>query len=329
MPGEFACLLVDKSDDRIARRIDRRPLSDLPDGDLLVRVRYSSLNYKDALAATAHPGVVRRFPHVPGIDAAGEVVESRSGAFSPGDPVIVTGYELGAGVWGGWAERIRVPAEWALPLPERLTLREAMIYGTAGLTAGLAAAECVRHGIAADSGKVLVTGASGGVGSLAVGVLARIGFHVVAATGKPQAEPLLRRLGAQEILTRDEVLDTTDRPLLTGRWAAAVDTVGGPVLASILRSTAHSGLVAACGLVAGAELNITVFPFLLRGVHLAGIDSAWCPPALRQEIWTKLAAEWRPDALEAIAADATLEQLEGPIQNVLAGRVTGRTVVTL
>jgi putative YhdH/YhfP family quinone oxidoreductase len=324
----FPAYVVHKTaDGAVSARIEAILFDELPPGDVLIQVAYSSLNYKDALASQGHPGVVRSFPHVPGVDCAGTVVESSSADYRPGDEVLVTGYELGAGQWGGFAAYVRVPDDWIVPLPYGLPLRDAMIYGTAGFTAAQCVAAIAKHGIAPQRGPVVVTGATGGVGSLAVAILAKLGYEVAAATGKREQHDWLRRLGAQTILARDDVHDATDRPLLAARWAAAVDTVGGRPLNTILRSIDHRGCVAACGLVAGAELEITVYPFILRGVTLAGIDSAKCPRLERIEIWQTLAGPWRVDQLDAIAHEITLDELPDHVQKILAGQIVGRTVV--
>jgi putative YhdH/YhfP family quinone oxidoreductase len=312
---------------RVTSRVEAITSNELPAGDVLVRVDYSSLNYKDALACQGHPGVVRSFPHVPGIDCAGTVVESESTEYRPGDQVLVTGYELGAGHWGGFASFVRVPAKWIVPLSAGLPLRDAMIYGTAGFTAAQCVTAIVNHSIAPDRGSVIVTGATGGVGSLSVAILTKLGYDVAAVSGKREQHDWLRGLGARTILDRNELNDTSDRPLLTARWAAAVDTVGGRPLSTILRSIDHRGCVAACGLVAGAELELTVYPFILRGVTLAGIDSAKCPRPERLEMWQKLAGPWRVDVLDKIAAEITLDELPTHVQKIFAGRIVGRTLV--
>ena len=304
-------------------------MDDLPDGDLLVRVHYSSLNYKDALSATGHRGVTRRYPHTPGIDAAGVVVESDDDAFRAGDGVIVTSYDLGMNTPGGWGQYIRVPAAWAVPLPEGLSLRQAMIYGTAGFTAGLAVLALQEHGLQPDEGQVLVTGATGGVGSVAVGLLARAGYRVAAATGKPDQEAYLRDLGATEVLSRDDVRDESGRPLLSGRWTGAVDVVGGETLATALKSVAYGGAVASCGLVGSPELPTTVYPFILRAVNLLGIDSQACPMERRRRVWDYLAGPWRLPYLEQVARECSLDELEPEIERILKGQQTGRVVVNL
>jgi putative YhdH/YhfP family quinone oxidoreductase len=322
------CFLVQRSEaGDIRRGVTQRTVDDLPPGDVLIRVRYSSLNYKDALACQAHPGIVRRLPHVPGIDAAGTVCESRDPRLHAGQEVIVTGYELGAGQWGGWAEYIRVPAQWVVPLPAGLSLREAMILGTAGFTAAQCVDAVLRNGVRPEHGPMVVTGASGGVGCLAIKLLAQLGFKVAAVTGKPEVASRLMDWGATEVLDRSDVLDTTEKPLLSARWAGAVDTVGGAVLGTLLRQTMPYGVVAACGLVGGTELRLTVYPFILRGVILAGIASAMLPYDRRLEIWNKLAGPWRIAGLEELAQTVRLNELEGVIERMLQGQVVGRVVV--
>jgi putative YhdH/YhfP family quinone oxidoreductase len=324
------CFLVRNTvDDRIESGLEDRPLDELPAGDVLIRVAYSSLNYKDALAAKGHPGVARSLPHVPGIDAAGIVVESSSERFCPGEEVLVTSFELGVERWGGWAEYIRVPADWVLRLPAGLTLEEAMIYGTAGLTAGLCVRELQRHEIASDSGEIVVSGATGGVGVLAVRLLAKLGYQVVAVTGKADRHAWLRGGGAARVVGREEILDDSKKPLLSGRWAGAVDTVGGDMLANLLRSTRHEGCIAACGLVGGADLHTTVYPFILRGVKLAGVECAWCPHTRRLEIWERLAGAWKLDGLADLATTVPLEDIGEQVDRILAGRMVGRVVVAI
>ncbi len=325
---DFLCYYVTKEGRGPAHaEVTRRSLGELPDGEVLIKVAYSSLNYKDALSATGHPGVTRRFPHVPGIDASGTVVESRSDQWSAGDEVLVTSYDLGQNTWGGLAEYIRVPAAWVVKLPSGLSLREAMILGTAGFTAGMGLDALTQHGIAPARGEIVVSGASGGVGSLAVAILAKAGYRVVASTGKSDSHDLLRRLGAAEIIGREQLVDESDKPLLAARWAGAIDTVGGKTLATILRSAQQGACITACGLVGGIELPITVYPFILRGVDLAGIDSAECPRERRLRVWQKLASDWKPGDLEQFVTESNLSQLGGHIQEILKGRVTGRVLV--
>jgi acrylyl-CoA reductase (NADPH) len=329
MSDKLSCLLVTKSaDGQISRAIASRPVSDLPAGDLLVRVHYSSLNYKDALASTGHPGVVRKFPHVPGIDAAGVIVESSSPKFAAGDQVLITGFELGADRWGGYAEFIRISADWALALPAGMTMRDSMFYGTAGFTAAMCLEAIERQEVRPDAGEVLVTGASGGVGSLAVGLLAKQGYRVVAVSGKPETAEMLKRLGAAEILSREAVIDRSGKPVLSPRWAAAVDTVGGEMLATVIRSTKPLGCVTACGLVGGTDIPLTVYPFILRGVTLAGIDSVWYPAERRAAIWQRLAASLLSE-IDSLTTEVTLADLEPKIADILAGKIIGRVIVNV
>ena len=328
MTADLRCFLVEKPEGETLRRgIAQRSQDELPPGDVLIRVHYSSLNYKDALAAEAHPGVVRKLPHVPGIDAAGVVESDATGRFRAGDQVIVTSYGLGADQWGGWAEYIRVPADWVVPLPAELSLEESMILGTAGFTAAQCVQALLTNGIRPDAGEVVVTGATGGVGCLAVMILARLGFQVVAVTGKPQLQSRLESWGATGIIGRSDVVNDSPRPLLSSKWAGGIDTVGGRTLATILRETKNYGVVAACGLVGGTDLNLTVHPFILRGVILAGISSQSLPADRRQAIWAKLAGEWRPRQLTEVATTIGLEGVEQAVQTILRGEIVGRTVV--
>jgi acrylyl-CoA reductase (NADPH) len=315
----FRCFLVDDSG---ARTVSTQPIDRLPAGDVLIRSHYSSLNYKDALAAMGHRGVVSSFPHVPGIDVAGEVLSSTDSRYSTGDQVLVTGYELGAGKWGGWSELVRVPADWIIRLPAQRTPREAMIWGTAGFTAAQCVAALQLHSIEPTAGEVLVTGATGGVGSLAVAILAKLGYQVVAVTGKPEQETWLRNLGATRVLPREAIDINNPKPMLRACWAAVVDTVGGAILATVIKQTQQRGCVATCGNVAGTDLPLTVFPFILRGVKLDGIDSAQCPHPQRLAIWDKLFGPWRLDNLEVFAKEISLE-----VQNILSGKVTGRVLI--
>jgi acrylyl-CoA reductase (NADPH) len=324
-----AMVVREGANGEFTRQVEGRTVEDLPAGDVLIRVHYSSLNYKDALSATGHKGVTRRYPHTPGIDAAGVVEESAGEAFRPGDRVLVTGYDLGMNTPGGFGQYIRVPAAWMVLLPEHLTLRESMIYGTAGFTAALSVHRLERQGVSPDQGEVLVTGATGGVGSLAVGILARDSYQVVAATGKPQAESYLLDLGAKRVISRDEARDTAGKALLSGRWAGAIDTVGGEYLATALKSTRYGGAVTCCGNVASAELSTTVYPFILRGVSLLGVDSVNCPTDLRWDLWQKLASDWKLPFLNRLASDHTLKDLDVEIDRILQGKQTGRVVIDL
>jgi putative YhdH/YhfP family quinone oxidoreductase len=322
-------VVTETADKKFTREVTQKRLKDLPPGELLIEVKYSSLNYKDALSASGNKGVTRNYPHTPGIDAAGVVVESANTKFAPGDSVVVTGFDLGMNTSGGFGQYIRVPASWVVKLPQNLSLKESMAYGTAGFTAALAVLRMQQHGLSKEQGEVLVTGATGGVGSVAVGILARLGFHVVAASGKTSEKDFLVSLGAKEILPRDEVNDTSGKALLKERWAGVIDTVGGNILASAIKSTKRRGPVACCGNVASPELSLTVYPFILRGVALLGIDSAECPMDVRSLIWDKIAGEWKLDHLDTLVSECSLEELGGKIDMILAGKIKGRVVVRL
>jgi putative YhdH/YhfP family quinone oxidoreductase len=298
----------------------------LPPGEVTIAVEWSGLNYKDALAARGHRGIIKQLPHVPGIDAAGTVLHSSDARYQVGQAVLVTGYELGCERWGAWAEQIRVPADWVVPLPSGLTPRQAMLIGTAGFTAAQCVEALLHNGLQPNAGPIVVTGASGGVGSVAVMLLSQLGFHVNAVTGKDPG--YVKQLGAVETLSRDSLLDSSSKPLLAARWAGVVDTVGGTLLASIIRSTQQRGCITACGLVGGHELPLTVYPFILRGVRLIGIDSAHCPYANRLAIWQHLATDWLPKQLEQIVdCEITLEQVPAQVTRILAGQVRGRVLV--
>ena len=328
--ASFRAFRVDKTDDRqFPRSIVERDLADLPDGDLLIDVAWSSLNYKDALSATGNPGVTRSFPHTPGIDAAGTVVESSSPDFAPGDAVIAIGFDLGMNTPGGFGQKIRIPAGWAIPMPDGLDARSSMILGTAGFTAALCVHKLEAVGMHRDAGPVLVTGATGGVGAVAVKLLAHLGYEVHAVTGKASSHDFLRSLGAREILSREDALRGAERPLLKPRWGGAVDTVGGPILFNAIKSLRYGASVAACGLVASPEIPATVFPFILRHVNLLGIDSVELPLPEKVEIWSRLAGPWTLDGLDEIAVPLTLDTLSDAIDRILAGEMVGRGVVDL
>ena len=326
----FKAMVVQKTTDgTYTRRITEKSLNDLPAGEVLVRVLYSSLNYKDGLSATGHRGVTKRYPHTPGVDAAGVVEESFSEAFQPGDQVIVTSYDLGMNTPGGFGQYIRVPAGWVVPLPENLSPKESMAYGSAGLTAGFCILKLQEHGITPERGEILVTGATGGVGSFAVAMLAKIGYQVVAVTGKMDDKQFLIDLGAKEIISRDAATDTSGKPLLKGRWAGVVDAVGGEILATAIRSTKLHGAVTCCGNVASPDLPINVYPFILRGISLVGIDSQSFPMTFRRQTWEKIASEWKLADLDRQTSVCSLEELNSEIDRILAGKQKGRVIVDL
>ena len=330
-PKTFRALVVTETEsEQFERKIETRSIDDLPEGDVLIRVHYSSLNYKDALSATGNRGVTRNYPHTPGIDAAGVVAATDSDTFEVGDEVVVIGYDLGMNTAGGFGEFVRVPAGWVVKLPATLTAREAMSYGTAGFTAAMCVDKLLTHGIEPEDGEILITGASGGVGSFAVALLDHEGYEVVAATGKIEtAGDYLRSLGADKLISRTEATDESGRPLLKGQWAGVVDTVGGKMLASALKATRRHAPLAICGNAASAELSTTVFPFILRGVTMYGVESVQIALEERKRIWQLIADEWKLDSLSDMVREVTLDELEPEIERILQGGQTGRVIVRL
>jgi acrylyl-CoA reductase (NADPH) len=327
---KFKAMVVQEApDSTYIRKITDKSLDELPAGEVLIKVQYSSLNYKDGLSATGHRGVTKNYPHTPGVDAAGIVEQSFSDAFQPGDKVIVTSYDLGMNTSGGFGQYISVPAAWVVPLPDNLSLKESMAYGSAGLSAGFCILKLHEHRITPDKGKILVTGATGGVGSFAVAMLAKIGYQVVTVTGKMNEKQFLIDLGAKEVISREEATDTSGKPLLKGRWAGVVDSVGGEILATAIRSTKPYGVVTWCGNVASPDLHINVYPFILRGITLIGIDSQSCPMAFRRRTWEKIANEWKLTVLDRQTSVCSLEELDAEIDRILAGKQKGRVIVDL
>ena len=323
----FKALLATQDDGRFSASIRELERDALPGGEVLVRVAFSSLNYKDGLAVTGKPGVIRKFPMVPGIDFAGTVVESRSAAFQPGEEVVVTGCGTSEILWGGYAQYARIDAEFIVPLPKNITLEQSMGVGTAGFTAMQATMALEHRGLKPDGREVLVTGAAGGVGSVAIAILAKLGYRVVASSGRAELHDYLRSLGAREILDRAALAAPSKRPLETERWAAAIDSVGGETLSGILRATVGGGSVAACGLAGGTALNTTVFPFILRGVNLLGINSVNVPNARRREIWARLARDLPLSLLDQAITVAPLKKIFELGEQILAGKIRGRTVI--
>ncbi len=323
----FKALITEQTDDGYSSRLGEREIEDLPAGEVLVKVHWSSLNFKDALSASGNKGVTRQFPHTPGIDAVGVVEQAESGPFKPGDTVICTGYDLGMNTAGGYGDYIRVPAGWLVALPDGLAARDAMVLGTAGLTGALCVNALLEAGLKAEQGEVLVTGATGGVGSTAVSILSRLGFQVVAVTGKEDAHDWLRQLGAQEIIGRD-ALAAGKGPMGKARWAGVVDCVGGEMLVNALKTLQYGCNAACCGLAGSPSLDgLTVFPFILRGVGLLGVDSVELPLETKQRVWQRLASDWQPDLATLEGAEVTREQLPEWFERILAGGVRGRVVV--
>ena len=327
--SQFKALLVSEENGAFVPRVVERAVADLPAGEVLIRVQYSSLNYKDALSASGNRGVTKAYPHTPGIDAAGVVAESSVSEFAAGDEVIVTGYDLGMNTSGGFGQYIRVPAAWVIKRPAGLSLREAMLLGTAGLTAALCVDKLEQAGLAPAAGPVLVTGATGGVGSIAVALLARLGYNVAASTGKAGQGEFLRQLGAQQIVPREELQDGAEKVMLKERWAGAVDTVGGEILFNVVKSLRYGASAACCGLTAGMGFKGNVAPFLLRGVNLLGVDSGELPLVVKASMWDKLSLQWKLGNLESLAEEVGLEQLPKAIEQILAGKLVGRVLVRL
>ncbi len=324
----FKAFRIEEIDGNFQGSIKEMEFSTLNSNEVLVKVHYSSLNYKDALSASGNKGVTRNYPHTPGIDAVGTIEKSNSDLFTIGEKVIVTSYDLGMNTDGGFAEYIQVPSEWVVKLPEKMTMKEAMIYGTAGLTAGMSVLRLTEL-IEPDCGKIAVSGATGGVGALSVSILSRLGYSVVAITGKETERDYLLNLGAEEVLLRSEVENFDRKPLLKPLFAGAIDTVGGVILENIIKSTNSIGVVTCCGNVASPKLDLTVFPFILRGVTLIGIDSQNYPMEYRKIVWNKLAQEWKPKQLDNTCNEIKLEDVVQKIELMLKGKLKGRTILNL
>ena len=327
----FRAFLVEKNEEgTFTRSVVDRELDDLPAGELLIDVKFSSLNYKDALSATGNPGVTRSYPHTPGIDAAGTILESSVAKYTAGDEVVVIGFDLGMNTSGGFGERVRVPAAWAVPLPRGLSLEEAMILGTAGFTAALSIHKLERAGMSPEGGPILVSGATGGVGSVAIKLLDQLGYEPHAVTGKEDQHEFLRSIGAREILSREDLEAGGDRPLLKERWGGVVDTVGGGMLFNAIKGLRYGQSAAACGLVNSPNIPATVLPFILRHVNLLGIDSVELPLSKKIEIWDKLAGVWKLTGLtELKKSTLSLNTLSEAIETILDGEMVGRGVVDL
>ncbi|MFP7735534.1 NADPH:quinone oxidoreductase family protein [Priestia aryabhattai] len=331
MEQSFSALVVDKkSEDQVEALVKELTLNDLPEGDVLIRVHYSGVNYKDSLASIANGNIVTSYPFVPGIDLAGVVVSSDSPDFKEGDRVIATSYDIGVSHFGGYSAYARIRSEWIVPLPENLTLKEAMIIGTAGFTAALSVHRLEENHISPANGSVLVTGATGGVGSFAVAILSKLGYTVEASTGKSSEAAYLKELGASSIVGREDIYNGKLKALGKQKWAAAVDPVGGEPLASVLSQIQYGGSVAVSGLTAGGKVPTTVFPFILRGVNLLGIDSVYCPMPIRKEIWNRLANDFKPKNFEPfIQQEISLQDLPEVLPTLLKGQARGRTIVKL
>jgi putative YhdH/YhfP family quinone oxidoreductase len=325
---EFKAFVVEEQNGNFIRKIKTKLISDLPAGDLLIKVHYSSLNYKDALSASGNKGVTKKYPHTPGIDAVGTIISSDTDKFKINDKVIVTSYDLGMNTNGGFGQYIRVPSDWAVKLPDNLTMKESMIIGTAGLTAGISILK-LSETVKPDDGKIIVSGATGGVGSMSILILNKLGYSVSAITGKESERDFLLNLGASEIILRKDFEAIENRPLLKASFAGGIDTVGRTILENIIKSIQPMGVVTCCGNVASPKLELTVFPFILRGITLIGIATQDYPMINRKQVWGKLAGVWKPEQLSETCTEITLEELNDKIDLMLKGKLKGRTVINL
>lgn len=324
-----AIQVSETADNHYVSSLVSRSVSDLPDNDMLINVHYSSLNYKDALSASGNKRVTRNFPHTPGIDAAGVVVEDKSGTFSAGDEVLIFGYDLGMNTPGGLGQYISIPATWAVQRPDSLSLKEAMMYGTGGVTAALCVQKLERMGATPDDGPVAVTGATGGVGSVSIAILKQLGYSVVAFSGKPEQSESLEALGAESVLHRDVINEVSDLPMGKERWAHGIDTLGGDYLSNLLKQIKSGGGVSACGLAASAEFTSTVFPFIIRGVSLLGVDSVYIPLREKQQIWQRVATDMKLPYLSSMCEEILLAQVPEYLKRFMQGKVVGRYLVNL
>lgn len=329
MNTTFKAFVVNKTESEFKREIQTLSLEDLPPGEVTIQVKYSSVNYKDGLASIADGNIVRTYPFIPGIDAAGIVLFSTDDRFKVNDHVIVTSYGFGVSHFGGFSEIVRVPSKWVVPCPANLTLKETMIYGTAGLTAALSILKLEQCGITPASGDIVVSGATGGVGSLAVAMLAHKGYSVIASTGKKDQSDFLKAIGAKDIIDREELNPEKFPPLGKGRFAGAIDPVGGNTLAYIVSTLKYGGVVASSGLTGGIKVNTTVLPFILRGVSLLGIDSVECPMPVREKVWESMANTLKPNGLDQISQEIRLEDLPQTLDAILQGQVKGRVIVRM
>jgi len=328
MSTAFRAFVVNKTGEDFTTGFKELTKADLPHGEVLIKVSYSSVNYKDGLASIPEGKIVRSYPFVPGIDLAGIVAESNDSRFKSGDEVIATSYDLGVSHYGGFSEYARVKADWIVPLPAGLTLKEAMALGTAGFTAALAIHQLEKNGLKPQNGPVLVTGATGGVGSVGISILSNLGYTVVASTGKSSEHDYLRELGANEIISREETSAESNRPLEKERWAGSLDSVGGSTLAYLIRTTKYGGSIASFGNTGGPNLNITVFPFILRAINLLGIESVNCPMELRNQLWHRLASNYKPrHLLDMIGHEVPFEELPQALATILKGGSRGRTII--
>ena len=322
--------VVDKiADNEFTTEIRELSIPKCKENEIVIKVTYSSLNYKDALSSIGHPGVTRKFPHITGVDVVGTVYESTSPVFKIGERVLVTGYDLGMNSDGGHAEFVKVPASWVARVPDSITDKEIMTFGTAGLTAALSINELITNGIKAENGDVLVTGATGGVGSIAVSILNKLGYNVTAITGKKEKIEFLKKIGANEVISREDFMQSSNKPLLSEKYSGVVDTVGGEILAQSLKVLKYDGVATCCGLTSSQDLNTNVFPFILRGVRLIGIDSVECKLEKKQLAWEKLASKWKINTLNNLTNEISLYEIKEAYEKLLSGKAVGRYVVKI
>ncbi len=326
LKSTYKAFRIEEENEKFVSAIKEMPFETVEEGEVLIKVHYSSLNYKDALSASGNKGVTRNYPHTPGIDAVGVISESKSDKFKVGEEVLVTSYDLGMNTNGGFAEYVKVPENWVVKLPKKLSMKEAMIFGTAGLTAGMSVLRLVET-VKPEDGTIVVSGATGGVGSVSVMILSKLGYKVAAITGKESEKQYLTDLGATEVILRKDFEELQNRPLLKPVFAGAIDTVGGVILENMIKSVNPLGVVTACGNAASIKLELTVFPFILRGVSLIGIDSQNYPMKYREQVWNKLADEWKLDNLENNATTISLDELSEKLSLMLAGKLKGRTIL--
>ena len=325
----YRALVIRESEGEYSKAVEEVPFSFLPNNDILIKVSFAGLNYKDALSASGHRGITKNFPHTPGVAAVGEVVQSTDESFNKGDKVIVTSFDLGMNTKGGFAEYISVPSGWVIPLPQGLSEEDSMVMGTAAFTAALAISKMEKSGQNPEMGEVVVSGASGGVGSMAVAILAKKGYRVLASSGKQEQYSWLKQIGAKKCISREEVNDESGRPLLSAKWAGGIDTVGGNTLATMIKACGKEGSVAACGLVASPNLEMTVYPFILNGVNLFGVDSAETTMDIRKSIWAELVENYRPLGLAEMGKVVELEEIPRYMDEILNGEVTGRIIAKM
>jgi len=326
----FKALVVEEhADGTFSKSIQERSVSDLPENDLLIEVHYSSLNFKDAMSASGNKRITKHYPHTPGIDAAGIVISDKSGTFTEGQEVVVFGYDLGMDTDGGLSQMISIPADWAVECPSSLTIKEAMIYGTGGLTAALSIQKLEKMGAKPEDGPVAVTGATGGVGSISIAILSQLGYDIIAFSGKPEQSDYLKELGASEVRHRDTINEVGDKPAGRELWANAIDTIGGDYLANLLKQTKAGGAVTSCGLASGAEFSMSVIPFITRAVSLLGIDSVYIPLADKKAIWERVATDMKLPNLESYGEEITLEQTPEYLDRFMASQTVGRYVVNV